>query len=262
MTQHLPDWLTLDRSDATARALADTQLLIVVGVTGVGKSTTVEALADAGLAFDLLPNRRTLTDLLIIPAVQAANHQLIEAVRDRGARFALTKRYRDMHAGGMAHALAQLGVTSAEKWLIFDGLRGANEVTHAAQLLPNAQFLVLDAPHIVRLQRLLGRGDAFDQIASSTDNNGSLRMQLAQTADGMFEQDALNQLTGWVTAGDVSAEALQTKLQIVVAERNNYDPTATIAALRRVAPSRSHIYDTASLSPDQIASDLITKLAK
>ncbi len=51
--------------------VADRPLLVIVGVTGVGKSTALQALQDGGFEYDLLPDRRDLTDRLIIPSVQA-----------------------------------------------------------------------------------------------------------------------------------------------------------------------------------------------
>ena len=46
-------------------------LLILVGVTGVGKSTTLDYLQQSALRFSLLPDRRELTDRLIIGYLQA-----------------------------------------------------------------------------------------------------------------------------------------------------------------------------------------------
>ncbi|MEZ4622200.1 MAG: hypothetical protein R2867_42765 [Caldilineaceae bacterium] len=59
----------------------------------------------------------------------------------------------------------QVGKEKEQQWWIFDGLRGANEVAAAATALPKAHFVVLDAPDLIRVQRLLGRSDAFDRIA-------------------------------------------------------------------------------------------------
>lgn len=50
--------------------LPQTAPLILVGVTGVGKSRTVEELIAQGLALTVLPNRRLLTDKLIIDKLQ------------------------------------------------------------------------------------------------------------------------------------------------------------------------------------------------
>jgi hypothetical protein len=46
-------------------------MLLLMGLTGVGKSTAVGALQSAGVPLTLLPNRRALTDALIIPRCSA-----------------------------------------------------------------------------------------------------------------------------------------------------------------------------------------------
>lgn len=260
MTNEMPPWLSLSPS-ANQQPIAESNLLILVGVTGVGKSTTVEAVRDGGLTFELLPNRRALTDWLIIPAAQQADGLPVEPVSDRGQRFALTRRYRDLHAGGMGHTLTQLYIAQqSDGWLVFDGLRGENEVTHAAQQLPEAQFLVLDAPHAVRLQRLLGRGDAFDQIASDGSVNSDLVATVTGYAQDFLSKDEITSLVRMVEGGTVLAEDLIAKLKIVSAERANYDPATTISALQTVAPDRTHLFDTSTLSPEQIAASLIPAL--
>ena len=50
--------------------IATRPLLFMVGVTGVGKSTTLARLDSTALAFTLLPDRRELTDRLIITYLQ------------------------------------------------------------------------------------------------------------------------------------------------------------------------------------------------
>ncbi len=122
------------------RPLAACPLMILVGVTGVGKSTVLAHLAEFGLDYALLPDRRVLTDRLIISAMQAQEGGPIQPVTDRGLRFDYTRRYREQYRGGMAHALAQVSASPvlAGRLLLFDGLRGANEVQHAAQALPQA----------------------------------------------------------------------------------------------------------------------------
>jgi hypothetical protein len=146
--------------------LSKQPLLILVGVTGVGKSTIEAALLARRPALQPLPNRRRLTDWLIIGALQQADGATISPVVDRAERFDYTRRYRALYPGGMAHALSTLLVdtTQATQLLLFDGLRGENEIKFAAKLLPQAHFVMLDAPDLVRVQRLLRRQDAFDRL--------------------------------------------------------------------------------------------------
>lgn len=239
---------------ATSKPITEYPLLILVGVTGVGKSTTVAALEAAGLTFALLPNRRTLTDELIISFLQAQNGETITPIRDRAARFDFTRRYRRQYPGGMAHVLSRLHIEPAAhagNLLLFDGLRGENEVTHAATLLPKAQFLVLTASDFTRIQRLLGRNDAFDQL--STAKSAGATLQLDPTIQAILSTEQQQTITNWIMTGTVSTDDVNAKCQIVAKERNNYDPDAALTALQTTAPARTIHADTETLRPAEIA---------
>ena len=237
-------------------AIQSRPLLILVGVTGVGKSTTLDHLQQSALRFSLLPDRRDLTDLLIIGYLQTVDGLPVQPVKDRRERFAYTRRYHQLFPGGMSHALSQLLVdtTLHRDWLCFDGLRGASEVAHAARTLPQARFVVLDAPDLVRVQRLLGRSDRFDQISSSgmpsTAASGQNSLAAVGVADGdaLFTPDEVQALLQSaappIGTGTIAAEELRAKLQIVVEERRNYDPQAAIAQLKTAAPDRTLVIDT------------------
>jgi len=246
------------------RSLLDCPLLIMVGVTGVGKSTTLEKLAETRWHHTLLPDRRVLTDSLIIAYMQALDGQPIQPIADRKLRFEYTRRYRERFAGGMSHALTQLCVDPAQLGgnLIFDGLRGADEVTHAIQALPQARFVVLNAPDVVRVQRLLGRNDAFDQVGGSSTTLPS-QMKVANfamlglpEASALFNPTEEQHLLALVQQGAVSAHDLRAKLQIVMEERRNYDPTEAIAVLQSDVPARSLILDTTRYTPDEVATHM------
>lgn len=252
------------------RTLKHCPLLILVGVTGVGKSTVLAHLAAAGLDYTLLPDRRDLTDRLIIAAMQAAGGDSIAPVTDRSLRFVYTRRYRQHHPGGMADAVAQLIIApdTAARPLIFDGLRGANEVSAAAAGLLPARFAMLDAPDWVRVQRLLNRQDAFDRVAAAPATDPARPMQETQgfAALGIPEAAALFSpaeeaaMLGWLRSGDVSAADLRAKLQIVVEERRSYDPAATLAALQQHAPARTLHLDTVALSAAAVAARILAWL--
>ncbi|HEY0832691.1 MAG TPA: AAA family ATPase, partial [Azospirillum sp.] len=158
-------------------SLADAELLVLVGVTGAGKSTALAALDERRVAYSLLPDRRVVTDRVIIPLYDAG------AVLDRVRRFEITQRFTRDCPGGMAAVLAGMAADAQRRALplVFDGLRGEVEVTHAAASLPNARFLVLTAPDAVRLNRLLRRGDAFDRAtASGAPSTGDLDLPGAE----------------------------------------------------------------------------------
>jgi hypothetical protein len=250
----------LSTDPAAGTPITQLPLLIFVGVTGVGKSTTLSALEESGAGFTLLPDRRTLTDVAIIAPLQIEDGETPHLVRDRARRFDYTRRYRERYAGGMAQALTQLHV-DLEQWpqpLCFDGLRGADEVQYAAQLLPLARFVVLDAPDLVRVRRLLGRGDAFDRIETSRPHQGPLTT-LSDLAgiDEVFSVEDQQQLSDLAVQDGMGREELRSKVAIVIAERRNYDPAAAIHELTQRAPERTLIVDTTTHTPTEIAGQIV-----
>jgi hypothetical protein len=243
------------------KPVAACRCLILVGLTGVGKTTVLARLSTSMPKHTVLPDRRTLTDHLIFPFIQKEDGLPSEPVTDRRLRFEYTRRYRQWFPGGMAHAVSQVCVSpgAASGLIVFDGLRGENEVRHAAQLMPDARFLMLDAPDAVRIRRLLSRRDSFDITAPVTATVEAAVGESALDALGMPDLAALlkneeqQQLLRLVNDGAVSVEQLAAKARIVVEERRNYDPSATRAALEECAPARTLIVDAAALSPDDVA---------
>ncbi len=236
------------------------ECLILVGLTGVGKTTALEQLARALPGFLLLPDRRALTDLLMIPFVQRRDGLAVEPVTDRSLRFDYTRRYRQMFPGGMAYAMSQLSVSpeAAAGLVVFDGLRGENEVRHAAELMPHARFLMLDTPDLVRIQRLVTRRDAFDAVtppagtAGADESTSLASLGVGELAEILGETEQ-RELLRWVQDGEASGEELAAKARIVLAERRNYDPDATRAALAESAAGRTLVVDTSLHSPEEIA---------
>lgn len=247
-------------------SLTSQPLLILVGLTGVGKTTTVTALEAVGLSFATLPNRRLITDQLIIAWLQARDGQPASMVTDRTERFAYTRRYRELFPGGMAHALSQLwlkpeAIPSAH--LLFDGLRGANEVRHAAELLPQATFIVLNAPNDVRVKRLLGRDDAFDQVETAAPQSRSMISSLAELGletGSILTPTQENGLVQLVNRGEIESADLQAKLKIIITESNNYDPVAALSTLQSVAPERTIVTDTAQFPPEVVAHQILEQI--
>lgn len=251
------------------RAIATQPLLILVGVTGVGKSTTLEHLQQSPLRFSLLPDRRELTDQLIIGYLQTLDGLPVQPVTDRRERFAYTRRYHQRFPGGMSHALSQLLIETSVHpgWLYFDGLRGEGEVAHAARALPHARFVVLDAPDLVRVQRLLGRSDRFDRISSTGASSaaatgpGTLAAIGVTDGDALFTPEAVQALLQLavppVGTGAIAVEELRAKLQIVVEERRNYDPQAALAHLRAHAAERTLIIDTTAVTAATAAQQIV-----
>ena len=225
-------------------------MMVLVGVTGVGKSTSIEALRRTGRDLALLPNRRQLTDDLIISYMQKANGDPVKQIRDRSLRFNYTAAYRKKFPSGMAHALSQMTISPDTAGLLFfDGLRGQSEVSFAVEKLPKACFVVLEAPTIVRLKRLLDRGDQFDHVQVSHDTRP---VDLGDYAT-LFNTQERNQIQSWVDQDAVTLVELQSKLKIIKQELDNYDPVATRNTLQQQAPDRMLAIDTSVHDPDAIA---------
>ncbi|MCL5964379.1 MAG: ATPase, partial [Deinococcus sp.] len=91
-----PLYLPGESRGGSAVRLPDVPLLVLVGLTGVGKSSLLEA-----LAFPTLPDRRELVDRYVLPLFGAV------PPLDRKARFEITRRFRETHPGGVAEILAK-----------------------------------------------------------------------------------------------------------------------------------------------------------
>ena len=247
------------------RSLRDMPLLVLVGVTGVGKSTVLEKLL-RGRRASLLPDRRVLTDRLMIATLQRSEGVAPTLVTDRAQRFAYTRRFRALHPGGMADALALLAVAPEEagRLLIFDGLRGANEIEAACAALPLARFVMLDAPDAVRVVRLLGRSDPFDRVERILpDSTGAPFHALGlDEAAALFTNDEQAMLLGLVDSGRVASADLRAKVKIVVEERRSYDPEATRDALLVHAGERSLVIDTTLHGADGVARQIAARLGE
>ena len=229
--------------------LAELPLTVLVGVTGVGKSTALEALRAAWPEARVLPDRREVTDeVMILPLAGGP-------ITDREERFRLTARYRELHPGGMAHALGTLSADTAYwgRAPLFDGLRGLEEVQYAAEAFPAWRFVALHAPDLVRVRRLLGRADSFDQV--ETGGGGErLRAALAQLPGvaQVFSPAELDALAALESEGHTPADILA-KVRIVVSERRHHDPDAACAYLRTLPPRRALVLDTVALNPQEVA---------
>ncbi|WP_019585171.1 hypothetical protein [Deinococcus apachensis] len=228
--------------------LGEVPLTVLVGVTGVGKSTALAALQGADPAARVLPDRRQITDdVMILPLAG-------KPVADRAERFALTARYRQLHPGGMAHAVGTL-TADLDHWgehPIFDGLRGLEEVEYAATTFPAWRFVALNAPDGVRVRRLLGRADAFDQIEGG--DSSDLRAELGRLpgVGEVFTPAELDALAALEVEGYSPADVLA-KTAIVVTERQHYDPDAASALLRTLPFGRALVLDTVALGPERVA---------
>ena len=225
-------------------------VIIMVGLTGVGKSTVIDLLGKE-VTFTLLPNRRALTDEIIIASLQKEAGEPIRPVTDRIKRFEYTARYREKHPGGMAHALGQLVFKVAQEGepFIFDGLRGLNEVQHGSSYFPHSRFIVLEAPDVVRLNRLLNRGDQFDVVEGQPEAVDQSLMEALRSIpeiEAVFTPQQLAQI-----AGDYTVDEILKKVAIIVEERRNYDPEVSRDYLIRMLPPRRVLTIDTTTAPTQ-----------
>lgn len=251
----------LNNTPENWQAITKYPLLILVGLTGVGKTTITKNLLNSEFNFTLLPNRRTLADKVIFPTFTQSE----ESIYCRIKRLEYTRKYQQIYSGGMAYILSQLKIPikSEKSLLIFDGLRGKNEVIYAAQMLPNARFIVLEASDNTRLQRLINRQDVFDYIhPSSTESlsNPRNKQELKSFADlNMSEVSKFltpTEQEEWlkiVNQGKIKVSVLKDKLKIIFKERQNYDIIETREAILKIAPERTLTLNTACYSCKHIS---------
>lgn len=247
-------------------------LLIIVGMTGVGKSTITKALAEEGLDFTLLPNRRALTERLIIAPMLKMEEKVVQP-HCRIQRLTYARLYREYFPGGMGHILASLHINPQQvnSMLVFDSLRGVNEVCYAAKALENAKFVMLTSPNMVRLERLLQRHDPFDQIANQNlEDNRQIFPEALTNFASLGVPEACNYFTPkeereileLVKKQVVTDVEFRDKLKIFVEESQNYDSVGTKQILEAMDTSdRSLIIDTID-SPQQSAKAIISRLYK
>ncbi len=206
------------------------KIIFIVGLTGVGKSTTLEALKGSDVTFTLLPNRRKLTDEIIIPAMQQKQGLPIEPIKDRVKRFEFTRSYRKSYPSGMVQVLKTYleNREIPEGLLVFDSLRGVNEVKAGVEYFPNSRFVMLDASEEVRLQRLVGREDVFDQVGSNL---------LLENTQGLANIES-------VTDAKVARA-----IKIIQREKEDYDAQATAAYLKgKLSDVRLLYLDTSEMT--------------
>jgi AAA domain len=230
-------------------ALSRLDFIVLVGVTGVGKTTTLEALRNSGFVYSLLPDRRLVANVVMIHALAG------QPVTDREERFALTAKYRELHPGGMAQAIGSLSVNleMLPTPIVFDGLRGLEEVEYAADHYPNARFIVLDAPDMIRVQRLLGRSDAFDRVQTGSSSGSVMaRLGAIHGVRDVFSSAELERLA----ALELDPDEIVAKTKIVVTERQNYDPVAARDFLSQLPGQRVLYVDTTASSPENIAAKI------
>ena len=126
------------------RPLAELPMLVIVGLTSVGKSSALAALAQRGLDYSLLPDRRNLVSALIITQMQIEEGVPVREL-NRFERYPILRRYNERYYGGLANGLSRVYVdpTQLRPHIILNGLRGEHEITFGVDAFPRASFVFL-----------------------------------------------------------------------------------------------------------------------
>ena len=231
--------------------------IFLIGQTGVGKSTTLDALLRSEQRLVLLPNRRKLADDIIIPQMQTELGEAVGAVSDRVERFRLTAAYREKNLGGMVHALqtyfSNAKLDKAQTY-VFDNIRGLEECTAALEHFPASRFIFLNAPPFIRLQRLLVRSDSFDEVAAERPGN-TLFTENLEEIDNASDAFDFCEIARLEANSNYSDEAILKAVRIISAEFKNYnaDAAATYLMSRLDKPQLLYL-DTSKLSIDEVSS--------
>ena len=225
-------------------------ILFISGLTGVGKSTTLKALTSLP-HYTLLPNRRDLTDQIIIPEILQDEGQGIKPVKDRLERFRITAEYRKKHPSGIVKALQTHLATLPEGNYIFDNIRGLDECKAAIREFPKSRIIFLDAPAIVRLERLLGRNDSFDQVTRDVETTGLLeQLQKIENIQQVFDPQQIIDLK----TSTLEDSKILDAVHIILAEQKNYNATEAANHLKDVLTHKQLLYlDTSQLSIDEVS---------
>lgn len=268
------DFSLLPGSAPAGRApLATAKMLVLVGLTGSGKSATVAGLAESGAVRAILPDRRAVTDRIILPAMTGDPRR---QVTDRIERFRLTAAFREAHPGGMGDVLERLTVDRdaaeghlAGGWLVFDGVRGPAE-TSAAARLPNTVFAVLEAGPEVRLARLSLRGDPFDRASFNAEAlpedpggvSDFLKVLREHEVETLMSQETMRRLARLLLEAGADQAAVASAAAIVVEESRHYDTGEAISILEDRAPGRTVIVDTALTPVGDVVAAISTRLVR
>lgn len=243
-TQHVrPQVTPAPTITLTARdgwvALASVPVVMLVGMTGSGKSTTLAALVAQGnfSESDTIPSRRSLTDQFIIPLAQHTLNEPIAPVKDRAERFRLTRAFREqVMAGGAAEAFGQLYIPIPTHTPLSEGVRGVDEIRWA---LAYSQWRIVElaVEPLERLRRLSQRDDPFDQISADSISWDFLPESQRDLAREQLQRGAIHPKA----------------VAIVQAEAQNYGDTRG-----QIAPHPRYLrLQTDDLTPSQVAEQVL-----
>lgn len=220
------------------RPLGDQALLMLVALTGTGKSTTLKRLRPRLGGANVIPSRREVADWIAIPTAQTLAGEPLIPLPDRRLRFAYTRNFAEHVPGGMAAGFSWIHLADEfDGHLLSEGIRGENEIRYALSHFPRWQIVELSLNPLTRLRRLSGRRDDFDRAGGRADIS-FLPSGLQREARALFK------------VGEITVEALA----IVQAESVNYgfDPFADGSGY-----ANYHHIDVDGMSPAEVAETVL-----
>ena len=232
---------------------------------GTGKTTALKEMKKYGSAFQVLPDRRWLTEQLIVAPLQREGGQEVQPL-SRTQRVPYIRRYKERFPAGMAYAIAQLHLAPAKcgDFILFDGLRGKREIEYAVEAFPKAQFILFEVRELLRVQRLLNRADPYDQL--NKENCPARLGDLSKTdipeITEIFSLEDAQNLFNFVSGEKINLDELRNILNLVLLERSLYDKEATKSALLSLAPDRTLVIDTGNHNPEEVSRKIRARLSE
>ena len=156
-------------------ALANHRVVMLVALTGTGKTTTIHKLCELSNvslteSMSVIPSRREIADWIAIPMAQVLLSEPIQSVEDRVQRFHYTRKFAERVSGGMAQAFSWVNISDDFQQLILsEGIRGDNEIRFVLETFRDWHIIELALHPITRLMRLSSRNDQFDKASGIND---------------------------------------------------------------------------------------------
>jgi len=195
------------------QSLTDRNIIMLVALTGTGKTTTLNALQhivgdtiEQGMS--VIPSRREIADWIAIPTAQVLLNETIVPVMDRVQRFHYTRTFAQHVNGGMATAFSWVGVRDDFDGLILsEGIRGSNEISHALTHFPNWHIIELALHPLTRLKRLSSRKQDFDQ-AEGVGDVSFLPEELREDTKALVKEGAITEKALTITKAESQSYGL------------------------------------------------------
>lgn len=250
-------------SGADCKKISSLPLYILIGLTCTGKSTLILNLTKDSQHFKVMPNRRDITSKCIIEPLQFFLGKPVGDLQ-RIDRYSYVGKFREYYYGGMAYVLDNIYLKNINpSCLIFDGLRGENEVKYAVEKFPKAHFIALITSDFNRLIRLIFRDDPHDRTNKPYYQVPLKKIKKLSDIDQLFSildfsDDEKNEIIKLLEATQNAFYKISNLLKILAKDKQLNNPDSSIAFLKKYAFEKSYIYDNSHSEATAIAEKVIT----